>query len=270
MKRFVLFSFIGVILAFSALPFGVAAASGISGHGTSTVLASQGEVNYALGVNGTSIKALPIATDSATHVTTITNEIETSSRTVNNTTTYSYSYPAENLLFTNATSLEMNDHSVNKVSLNLKIKGNATIDLGLGNLLTNTTYSFSPILQNSVSAKNGTANTSFVISAADLTGNGSAVLMLQINFANATENSLYSLSVNMTGTSGSSPWYLAGESAAYLFGGGILFIAGFMVLPFHDFSISRMAQPVIKKQRAKKTAKKQGSQTKKNPKKGGK
>lgn len=267
MKRFVLFSFIGVILAFSALPFGVAAASGISGHGTSTVLTSQGQPDYALGVNGTIVKALPVSADAATHYTSITNEIETNSKTVNNTTTFSYSYLSENVLFTNATSLELNDHSVNKVSLNLKIKGNATVDLGLGNLITNTSYTFSPILQNSVSAKNDTANTSFVLSAADLTGNGSTVLMVQINFANATANSLYSVSVNLTGTSGSSPWYLAGESAAYLFGGGILFIAGFMVLPFHDFTITKMTAPVTKHKAKKATSKKN---TKKTSKKGGK
>ena len=246
MKRFVLFAFLGVIMAIAAVPVGSAAGQFIAGNGTASVLSAPIQPNYALGLlNGTST-ALPIA--STGNLTTISNDYSFIGKNATGANvTYTGEYPSD-MLLSNATMLELTEHNVNTIKMTVSAAGNVSVTLGYGSLLHNTSYRFTPLMIKTSSTAT-THNINFAVSAADFTGNGSSVLMYRISLTNASSNPTYKVSVSAIGISNSAPWYTSSVDVAYVFAGTLLIVFGVLALPFHDLSISRMSTAVQKSAR---------------------
>ena len=271
MKRFVIFSFLAVIMAMAAVPIGSAAGQFMAGNGTASVLSGPIHPDYGLGlINGTAT-ALPIATSA--NLTTIENDYTYAYQTTNATgvkvnATGTAEYPSD-MLFSNTTMLQMTEHAVNKIDLNISAAGNISITLGYGQLLKNTTYSFNPLMvNNSIESKNTNAtyrNVVFSVSASDFLGNSSDILMYEVQFSNASANPSYSVSVNAIGVSSSQPWYTSSVDVAYVFAGVLLMVFGVLALPFHDLTISRMSGTIQMQPRKKPTARQSGRPIAKAP-----
>jgi hypothetical protein len=271
MKRFVIFSFLAVIMAMAAVPIGSAAGQFMAGNGTASVLSGPIHPDYGLGlINGTAT-ALPIATSA--NLTTIENDYTYAYQTTNATgvkvnATGTAEYPSD-MLFSNTTMLQMTEHAVNKIDLNISAAGNISITLGYGQLLKNTTYSFNPLMvNNSIESKNTNAtyrNVVFSVSASDFLGNSSDILMYEVQFSNASANPSYSVSVNAIGVSSSQPWYTSSVDVSYVFAGVLLMVFGVLALPFHDLTISRMSGSIQTQTRKKPTAKPTGRPVSKAP-----
>ena len=240
LKRFTAFAFLGVIVALLALPIGGAIGQTISGHGSSRVLQANSETVYAVGISGGENYALPFASTNGT--ATVTTE-----RSVNVSGVVSIAYMHTIFLVTNATLLQLNEHAVNKWTSAIDMAGNFSVSLGSGVLNGTAISGFAPIARASETGGNASSlvNVSFSLSAASLTGPSGNVMILEIqdmsNFTTMQDTNI------LIGNSGSAPWYLAGESSAYVFGGLLLFGFAFMTLPFHDFSITKAREMIPKK-----------------------
>ncbi|MHB8560229.1 MAG: hypothetical protein ACYDAP_03575 [Thermoplasmataceae archaeon] len=271
MKRFVVFTFLAVIMAMAAVPIGSAAGQFMAGNGTASVLSGPIHPDYGLGLLNGTAKALPIATSG--NVTTIENDYTYAYQTKNATgviinETGTSEYPSD-MLFSNASMLQMTEHAVNKIDLNISAAENVSITLGYGKLLKNTTYSFNPLMVNkSIQTKNTNAtyrNVVFSVSASDFLGNSSDILMYEVQFMNATANPSYSVSVNAIGVSSSQPWYTSSVDVSYVFAGVLLLVFGVLALPFHDLSISRMSSSIQTQTRKKSAPKPSGRPISKAP-----
>ena len=179
MKRFVIFSFLAVIMAMAAVPIGSAAGQFLAGNGTTSVLSGPIHPDYGLGLLNGTASALPIATSG--NVTTVENDYSYIGKNATGANvTLTGEYPSD-ILFSNASMLQMTEHAVNKIDLNISAAGNVSVTLGYGKLLKNTTYSFNPLLvNNSVETKNTNStyrNVVFSVSASDFLGNSSDILM---------------------------------------------------------------------------------------------
>ena len=267
MKRFVVFSFLAVIMAMAAVPIGSAAGQFLAGQGTASVLSGPVHPDYGLGlVNGTAT-ALPIATTG--NITTVENDYSYLGKNATGANvTLTGEYPSD-VLFSNASMLQMTEHAVNKVDLNITAAGNVSITIGYGKLLKNTTYSFNPLLVNqSVESKNTNTtyrNVVFAVSASDFLGNSSDILMYEVQFSNATANPSYSISVQAIGVSSSQPWYTSSVDVSYVFAGVLLLVFGVLALPFHDITISRMSGSIQMQPRKKSASKPSGRPIAKAP-----
>lgn len=234
-----MFSFLAVIVALAALPISTAAGSFFAGHGSAKTLTTQAEIDYGIGlINGSAKAALPIATASGT--TTVTN---TYSYKINATLSGTAEYKGD-MLSTNMTLNNMNLYAVNQLNIAISAKGNVTLILGSGSIGKNLSFVFNPLLQESAFL-NGSKNLNFSITPALLTGNQSQDLMMEVQFANATANPTYSLALTPIGSSGPEPWYLAGESSGLIVGGVVLFVVGFLAMPFVDINMSRFGSAPV-------------------------
>ena len=267
MKRFVIFSFLAVIMAMAAVPIGSAAGQFMAGQGTASVLAGPIHPDYGLGLLNGTASALPIATANAT--TTVENDYSYLGKNATGANvTLTGEYPSD-ILFSNASMLQMTEHAVNKIDLNISAAGNVSVTLGYGKLLKNTTYSFNPLLvNNSVETKNTNStyrNVVFSVSASDFLGNSSDILMYEVQFSNATANPSYSVSVDAIGVSSSQPWYTSSVDVSYVFAGVLLMVFGVLALPFHDLTISRMSSSIQTQTRKKSTSRPSGRPVSKAP-----
>jgi hypothetical protein len=248
MKRFVLFTFLGVIMAIAAVPVGSAAGQFIAGNGTASVLSAPIQPNYALGLLNGTATALPIATTG--NLTTMSNDYDYIAKNATGVnTTYTGEYPTD-MLISNASMLQLTEHNVNSINLNVSAAGPVSVTIGYGSLLRNTSFQFVPLMiKNSTTAS--THDINFAVSAADFTGNSSSVLMYRISFANASANPTYTVSVSANGISNAAPWYTSSVDVAYVFAGTLLIVFGVLALPFHDLSISKMSTAVQKSVRSR-------------------
>ena len=267
MKRFVIFSFLAVIMAMAAVPIGSAAGQFMAGNGTASVLSGPIHPDYGLGLLNGTASALPIATSG--NLTTVENDYSYLGKNATGANiTLTGEYPS-NVLFSNASMLQLTEHAVNKIDLNISAAGNVSLILGYGQLLKNTTYRFNPLLVNkSVESKNTNAtyrNVVFSVSASDFLGNSSDILMYEVHFSNATANPSYSISVQAIGVSSSQPWYTSSVDVAYVFAGVLLMVFGVLALPFHDLTISRMSGTIQMQPRKKPTARQSGRPIAKAP-----
>ncbi len=267
MKRFVIFSFLAVIMAMAAVPIGSAAGQFMAGQGTASVLSGPIHPDYGLGLLNGTATAMPIATSG--NLTTVENDYSyLGKNSTGANVTLTGEYPTD-ILFSNATMLQMTEHAVNKIDLNVSAAGNVSITLGYGQLLKNTTYSFNPLLVNkSVETKNTNStyrNVVFSVSASDFLGNSSDILMYEVQFSNATANPSYSISVQAIGVSSSQPWYTSSVDVSYVFAGVLLMVFGVLALPFHDITISRMSGSITMQPRKKTASKPSGRPISKAP-----
>ena len=267
MKRFVIFSFLAVIMAMAAVPIGSAAGQFMAGNGTASVLSGPVHPDYGLGLLNGTASALPIATSG--NITTVENDYSyLGKNSTGANVTLTGEYPSD-ILFSNATMLQLTEHAVNKVDLNISAAGNVSIILGYGQLLKNTTYSFNPLLVNtSIQTKNINAtyrNIVFSVSASDFLGNSSDILIYEVQFSNASANPSYSISVNAIGVSSSQPWYTSSIDVSYVFAGVLLMVFGVLALPFHDLTISRMSSSITMQPRKKSASKPSGRPVSKAP-----
>lgn len=267
MKRFVIFSFLAVIMAMAAVPIGSAAGQFMAGNGTASVLSGPIHPDYGLGLLNGTATALPIATSG--NVTTVENDFSyLGKNSTGANITLTGEYPSD-VLFSNVTMLQMTEHAVNKIDLNITAAGNISIVLGYGKLGKNTTYSFNPLLVNkSVESKNTNAtyrNVVFSVSASDFLGNSSDILMYEVQFSNATANPSYSVSVTAIGVSSSQPWYTSSVDVSYVFAGVLLMVFGVLALPFHDITISRMSASIQMQPRKKSAPRPSGRPISKAP-----
>ena len=177
-------------------------------------------------------------------------------------------YPSD-VLFSNATMLQMTEHAVNKIDLNITAAGNVSITLGYGQLGKNTTYAFNPLMVNkSIESKNTNTtyrNVVFSVSASDFLGNSSDILIYEVQFSNASANPSYSVSVQAIGVSSSQPWYTSSVDVSYVFAGVLLLGFGVLALPFHDITISRMSGSITMQPRKKSASRPTGRPIAKGP-----
>lgn len=267
MKRFVVFSFLAVIMAMAAVPIGSAAGQFMAGNGTASVLAGPVHPDYGLGLLNGTATALPIATSG--NLTTVENDYSyLGKNSTGANVTLTGEYPSD-ILFSNATMLQMTEHAVNKIDLNVSAAGNVSIILGYGKLGKNTTYSFNPLMVNkSTESKNTNStyrNIVFSVSASDFLSNSSDILIYEVQFSNATANPSYSVSVQAIGVSSSQPWYTSSVDVAYVFAGVLLMVFGVLALPFHDITISRMSGSITMQPRKKSTSRPSGRPISKGP-----
>lgn len=239
LKRFTLFAFLAVIIAILALPIGTSFSQELSGHGTTELYASQAAYAAAGQKNGT-INALPFSELNGT--ASISNSYITGS--ANNTTLYA-NY-AIDYIISNVSFNQLNEHSVNAFDAFVSPVSNLTAILGFGtysNSVNGTSLKFTPLLSDNFTGKNSTTHVSFSLNPAELTENGTDVLILEIQGLNSSAS--FSFSGHVIGTSQSQPWYLAGESVAYALGGTMLFAFGFLALPHFDINISKTKLPTF-------------------------
>ena len=246
-----MFSFLAVFVAILILPVATTASGGISGHGTSQLYANEIAYGAAGQRNGT-INALPFSLVNGT--ASISNSYIVGSG-ANNTTVYG-NY-ATDYIVSNVTFNQLNEHSANTYKAFISpasSNGSLTAILGFGTYSSSangTSLKFTPLLSGNFSGKNNTANVSFSLNPAELTENGSNVLILEVQNVNASS---FSFSGYVIGTHSAQPWYLVGENAAYALGGTFLFAFGFLALPHFDLNISKTEMPVINRKPKKKAS----------------
>lgn len=237
-KRIVVFSMLVFFVALLAPAISGSVAQGISNVQThSLVLQSNDVVDYAYGyISSTNVSKLPIA--SVDYNTTVTN---THIVEVKNATGALVSQTEEFLtdyLLTNTTIGQMNLHSVNDLNISTNVAVNATAVIGYG-----TTYSnFVPIASVSYTAKkNTTADFGYAISPAELTGNQSMYLMVEMELSNKSTPATYTIHIATKGVASGLYSYTTGEDVGYVIGGALILIFAFLSIPHYDLSM-RSAQ----------------------------
>lgn len=256
------FSFLAVIVAILALPIGSSLSQGLSGHGSSELYANQAAF-AALGANNGTSTALPFSMVNGT--ATVSNTYMVAG--TNNSTVYA-NY-ATDYIVSNISFNQLNEHSVNQYFAAISPASNLTAILGFGTYSNNankTSLKFTPLLSENSTGHNNTVNVSFALNPAMLTENSTDVLILEIQNLNASS---FSFAGYVVGTSQSQSWYLVGENAAYIAGGILLFVFGFLAMPHHDISIKKAREPVMRRS-IKKAGGKKTMQKNKIDKKGGK
>jgi len=229
---------VAVIVALVAVPLGSTISTGIANAQTHTpVLLSDSVLQYAYGDNATGYHDL--AFSAATNLTpaTITNTYTVNVKNATGVevpTTYQYT-PV--ILRTNVTVADFNNYAVNKFTVALgTMDRNLTAYLGTGSSASN----FQQLEDLVVKANATHENATFAVSPALLTGNQSAYMMVELSFANDTYAPA-SISVSFTtyGVSNGVSTYLAGEDGGYIISGTLLFMFGFLAMPWHDISLKK-------------------------------
>ena len=238
-KRIVVFSIMVFFVALFGAAIASGAATGISALQThTTVLSTNSEIDYAYGMHNNTHSALSIAT--ASGVTTVENDYTYTYQTTNATgvkvNATGTGYPVTDYLLTNMTLGEMNLHSVNKLNITTNVAVNATLVIGYG-----TSYSnFVPISASSYTAKtNTTADFSYVIGPASLTGNQSRYFMFELELSNKSTPASYTISVQATGIASGFYNYQTGLDVGYVLDGVLILVFAVLTLPHYDLNINK-------------------------------
>jgi hypothetical protein len=245
-KRIVVFSILVFVVALVGAAIAGGAATGISDLQThTTVLSANSQVDYVYGAHNNTVTNLSFAAVNGT--TTVENDYtytyqKVVSTTTNNTTTNTTvnatgtGYPVTDYLLTNMTLGEMNLHSVNKLNITTNVAVNATLVIGYG-----TSYNdFVPISASSYTAKtNTTADFSYKIGPASLTGNQSQYFMFELELSNKSTPATYTISVQTTGIASGLYNYQTGLDIGYVLDGVLILAFAVLTLPHYDLNINK-------------------------------
>lgn len=256
-QRFILFAVLAVIVALFVVPLGAYGSSYISGSSHSVILEKQSVPLTVWGekANNTTNVRLPFSV--VNYTSTITSDYSY----LNATNQTKVGYYATNYILTNVTIGELNLHDANKYIVQLAVGANISAILGYGSEISNSTFSFSQMATASLKGNASQyGNLTFNLTPAMLTGNQSSQIIVELQFGSKSSVATYSEIAFGEGSTSVTNSLLTGENVAYAFGGTLLFISGFLAMPWHDISIRRM------RERVKTT--KTGRKAKKSPEKG--